>query len=283
MDSADRPVDRQRQVSLAYWTEETAKSPDSAGVAGMGGAGMTEILYRHSEELAHLLRIVAFTPDKTVVELGCGTGRWMVSLAGRVKHYAGVDFSPSALAVAARRASDLHLTNVTLQEGSASDFEAVEPIDILYLSGVSQYLSDDELVALLKRVAPKLAPGAVVIDRSTLHRRTRTITDNSTYFSIYRTAPEVLRLFGAAGLVCTYQQPSYVFLAFPFPLRFGLRTKLAQRFVQTTAPASYTVLRRLAMLSARLLGPSGNAVDFTHDFFLFQSRAPRATPSRVAS
>jgi SAM-dependent methyltransferase len=283
VNSPDRPTDSQRRVSLAYWTEETARCPESAGVAGIGGAGMAEILYRHNEELAHLLRIVSFTHEKAVVELGCGTGRWMVSLAGRVKHYTGVDFSRSALAVAARRASDLRLTNVTLQEGSASDFDPVEPIDIWYLSGVSQYLNDADLVDLLKRLVPKLAPGGVVVDRSTLHRRTRTITDNSTYFSIYRTGAELLRLFAQAGLVCTYQQPSYVFLAFPFPVRLGLRTKLAQRLVQATAPGSYAILRRLATLSARLLGPSGNAVDFTHDFFLFQRRAEISTPSCAAS
>jgi methylase of polypeptide subunit release factors len=130
MSSPDHMVDAQHKVSLAYWTAETNRAPETAGVAGMGGCGDLEVFYRHHEELDHLLKIVEFTPEKTVVELGCGTGRWVVSLAGRVKHYTGLDFSPTALAVVRRRAAELGLTNVTFLEGSAADFVPEGPIHV---------------------------------------------------------------------------------------------------------------------------------------------------------
>jgi hypothetical protein len=141
------------------------------------------------------------------------------------------------------------------------------------LGGVTQYLKDGELVPLLKRLAEKLAPGGVIIERGTLHRKTRTITDNADYFSIYRTDNEVLELFGQAGLKCHYHQQSYEFLAFPWPVRKVLQTRLARRCSQYLAPGSYTVLRRLAALSVGLFGRWGDARTFTHDFFLFQPRS----------
>ncbi len=257
------------RVNLAFWASETSRQPEIAGVAGIGGAGQTEVLYRHHEELAHLLRIIPFHDQATVVELGCGTGRWVASLAGLVKQYIGVDFSHEALEVARQRARELELLNVTLVEASATEYAPAVPVDILYLSGVTQYLRDEELVAALQGLVRRLSPGALVVDRSTLHRRARTVTDTAHYFSIYRTGPELIRLFERAGLKCDYQRPSYRFLVFPWPVQLLLRSRLARWCVKATSPGSFALLRVLTGLSSSVFRPSGETLDFSHDFLRF--------------
>ncbi len=257
-------------MSSAYWEEMVLESPETAGVAGIGGGGLSEILYRHHEEVAHLRRIVSFTGVETLVELGCGTGRWIEALAGSVRSYIGVDFSAGSLALARARVQTRSLRNVTLVQSSALEFEPPGPIDVLYLSGVTQYLEDAELAALLSRLAPHLAPGAVVIDRSTLHRRHRKVTDSKGYYSIYRTGDELMRAFAGAGLRCFYREPSYVFLSFPFPIPLLLRTRVAARCISSTSPVSFPVLRAAAACVRRVIGPLGETVEFTHDFSLFR-------------
>ncbi|MRR16567.1 MAG: class I SAM-dependent methyltransferase [Deltaproteobacteria bacterium] len=261
--------DSDYRQSYEYWMKQTAVRPELLGVSDIGGCGLTEVLYRHFEESRHLRRLVAFDRQKTVLELGSGNGRWAISLAPLVKHYDAVDFSQPMLDIARTRAALLKLDNITFCREAAQDYIPTSSFDIVYLSGVTQYLHDADLRKLLKRLYRSLRPNAVIIDRSTVHRRQRLLTDRQDYFCIYRTSDELEQIFREAGFKLDYRRQSYLFLNVPGVLRRLLSSRQCAGAVRLTAPLSFHFLRILANASRRIWGPTGEVVDFSHDFFIF--------------
>jgi len=259
------------EIAHHYWSHQKAGSPELFGVADIGGGGVTEVLYRHHEELRRLRRIISIDKEKSVLELGCGNGRWVVSLAPLVKHYVAVDFSSQMLEMARKRAAQLRLTNITFCQTAAQDFFPKDNFDIIYLAGVSQYLHDADLAQLLQRLLPRLSPGGVIVDRSTIHCWRYCFSEQPGYFCIYRTAAELIRLFESAGLVNTYRKESYRFLNFPATVQKLLWRRRTARLVAATAPLSFMLLRMAAFLG-RFFLKSGETAPYSHDFFLFQKR-----------
>jgi len=265
-------TDTDYQLAQAYWTRQAAERPELMGVAGIGGCGLTEVLYRHFEEVRHLRSIVAFDRQKTVLELGSGNGRWVISLAPLVGHYTAVDFSQQMLDIARGRTERLKLGNITFCKATAQNYTPTKSVDVAYLSGITQYLHDVDLKIFLTRLSQYLRPGAVLIDRSTIHRHQRLLSEQKDYFSIYRMADELKRLFEDAGFVNHYQRPSYHVLNVPGRLGHLLRSGNCARAVAITAPLSFHLLRTLALAAELVWGPTGEMVNFSHDFFLFHRR-----------
>jgi SAM-dependent methyltransferase len=261
------------RTSHAYWSESHATSPELLGVAALGGCGLSEVIYRHHEELGHFSRLVPLTGSKSILELGCGNGRWIASLAARVGYYEAVDFSEFMLATARRRCADLGLANVRFVRASAQDYVPDRSFDIIYLSGLTQYLHDADLTQLLNRLLPHLVSGGLIIDRSTVHRRVRSVATQPGYFSIYRTAEDLIALFADAGLTNCYHARSYDFLNFSHPLRRLMSTRLAARFVTGAAPISFAILRIAARLRDAFCKPHGECLDYSHEFSVFLPKA----------
>jgi SAM-dependent methyltransferase len=272
LNEASSSKENDYRQSYKYWMRQAAVRPELMGVSAIGGCGLAEVLYRHFEELRHLRRIVSFDRQKTVLELGSGNGRWAISLAPLVNHYTAVDFSQQMLDIARRRAENLKLDNITFYRATAQDYTPPIPFDIVYLSGISQYLHDADLKALLARLSQSLRPSAVLIDRSTIHRRRRQLTTNPDYFCIYRTAVELEQIFEEAGFILHYRRPSYRFLNVPGIMGRLLSCRQSSNLIGLTAPLSFHLLRMLAWLSERICGPSGEMVDFSHDFFVCHRR-----------
>jgi SAM-dependent methyltransferase len=212
---------------------------------------------------------------KTVLELGCGNGRWISALGPRVRHYVAVDFSPAMINIARRRTAAAGLRNVEFHEAAVQDFQTDERFDLIYLSGVSQYLHDPDFEVALTRLLALLRPGGVVIDRSTVHLREREVRHGEGYFSIYRTSAEIEELFREAGYQRRVCRPSYRFLYFPRPLRVLLRKRRVAQLLKRIAPLSFPVLETAAAASAMLFRPTGEALDYSHEFALFAPAGER--------
>ncbi len=270
-DASGSPI-KAYEVAQHYWTHQRDALPELFGVADIGGSGLTEVLYRHHEELRHLRRIVAFGPRQTVLEIGSGNGRWAISLAPSVSRYVAVDFSRQMLDVARQRAAEAGLENIVFCESAAQSYMPTMNFDVVYFSGVSQYIRDDDLKRLLERLMPFVKPGGVVVDRSTIHRRQRLVSERTDYFSIYRTADELVHLFDAVGWANYYRQPSYLFLNFPGAIQWLLSRRKCARLVGATAPLSFHLLRAMACVGSLLFKPTGVVLDFSHVFSLFRRK-----------
>ncbi|CDX22619.1 Methyltransferase type 11 [Mesorhizobium sp. ORS 3324] len=86
-------------------------------------------------------------PDKTILDIGCGIGRFEYALCSRVRHIVGIDISCGMLAIARRRCAGL--SNVELRQTSGLDlgefevasFDAILALDCfpyLVLAGIAE-------------------------------------------------------------------------------------------------------------------------------------------------
>jgi ubiquinone/menaquinone biosynthesis C-methylase UbiE len=262
------------RVAHDYWMREPAINPDFPGIAAFGGGGRTELLYRHYYECQHLRGLIRFNAQMSVLDLGCGSGRWIESLAPLVSRYVAVDYSQAMLDVASRRVRSLGLSNVTLLCAPAQDYAPGERFDVVYLSGVTQYLHDRDLEPMLRKLVGQIKPGGVIVDRSTVHQRTRTASAQPSYFCIYRTADELIALYSRAGAENTYHAKSYPFLSLPAGVQNLLNRPRIHGAIGATVPASLWALRAGAWAAGLLLRPAGELTEYSHDFFAFSVPSP---------
>jgi ubiquinone/menaquinone biosynthesis C-methylase UbiE len=100
--------------------------------------GDSRLLDAATREVVLLLdRLAVLGPERRVLEIGCGIGRFQRALADRVAGITGIDIAPRMIEVARRRCAGL--ANVTLLETSGRDlspfaagsFDAVLAIDAM--------------------------------------------------------------------------------------------------------------------------------------------------------
>ncbi len=273
--NATKPNERANfyETALHYWTTQPSENPELLGVPAVGGGGPIEVLYRQYEELRHFRRIVPIDKSKLLLELGCGNGRWAIALAPLLNYYEGVDFSAQMIAIARSRAEKHGLKNVGFFEAAAQAYGPVHSFDVIYLSGVTQFIEDGDLITLVSELRRYLKPGGVIVERSTvkINGREEVLARTSDqYTSIYRTAQELSSLFYTAGFHKSYQRESYAYFNFPPKVNAFFNRRKIVKMIRGTAPLSFIILRLLALMSRKTLGPLGEMRDYAHVFMRFR-------------
>lgn len=258
-----------------YWDRlETANSP-FMGLLVCGNGGGVEAHYRHAEELRTFLSLVPIRKGLRVLELGCGNGRWIMSLAPRVAYYEGFDFSEVMVAQARELADRNRLHNVKITQANVESYRPDSMFDVIYVSGVSLYIRDAKLKEVFERMRAHLNPGGLLVERSTFDRRAReTIPyrESDRYAAIYRTAPELIAIAESAGFALQAREESYVYMNLPSKVVEFLNRPPVRRSVRAAAPLSYPILRRWsAAVSARQGNPTDMNVQ-SHEFMTFTAR-----------
>ncbi|QPK63430.1 class I SAM-dependent methyltransferase [Methylomonas sp. LL1] len=253
-----------------YWNSLGMLPKELYGCYPMGGGGLLEAPYRHFFEVKHLQRIIPLNKDMNILELGCGNGRWAVSLAPLVNHYTGIDFSETAIDIARECIKDIGLDNIVFYKIPAMEFQADKYFDIIYFSGVTQYLQDDEIIKILSNLKPYLKQSTIIIDRSTLNYKTREISDLQNYYSIYRTPHELSELFNTFEFKKYYQQRSYRFLR---GVRFLNRTPVINALCivsDLAKPISYYLMYTISWIADHINPIPFEGGNRSHDFILFK-------------
>lgn len=94
------------------------------------------------------------------IDVGCGTGRWSMSVAPRVGHLHLLDASPEALAVAKENLKGA--TNVSFHARSVDDIPLpAQSLDFAFSLGVLHHVPDTR--AAIRAIAEKLKPGAPLL------------------------------------------------------------------------------------------------------------------------
>ena len=236
----------------------------------MGGGGLAEIAYRHYHELRHFCRIVPLSRRDSVLELGCGTGRWAVALAPLVARWIGVDLSRRALELARASAAERAIGNVEFVEGTVPGFQATGPFHIAYFSGVTQYLDDASFERALDELRASLEPNAIIVDRSTINEKASENLVCGDHVVNYRSPADLDGQYARIGAHRVYRGRSYRFLRGARWLpRLGL-DRAAAKLLDKTSPISYEALERIAAIADRLRPRKLDGLDRSHDFFLYR-------------
>jgi 2-polyprenyl-3-methyl-5-hydroxy-6-metoxy-1,4-benzoquinol methylase len=95
---------------------------------------------------------------KTALDLGCGTGELVLDLAATGVQSLGIDFAPDMIRACEEKQRALGVENVEFRCQSIFDFPAEQQkFDIISGLGLIEYLSPEELGALLDRSATLLS------------------------------------------------------------------------------------------------------------------------------
>jgi 2-polyprenyl-3-methyl-5-hydroxy-6-metoxy-1,4-benzoquinol methylase len=110
-----------------------------------------------------LLKMAGIRPGMRVIDVGCGAGDVTMQIAaitGESGSVTGVDSDPAVLAVAARRAADAGLLNVTFRQASLPDVRLDGPVDAI--TGRAILLHLDDPAAAVRALSRLLRPGGIM-------------------------------------------------------------------------------------------------------------------------
>jgi SAM-dependent methyltransferase len=111
----------------------------------------------------HALTVAALPSRRyrSAFEPGCSTGLLTVRLAERCDRLLAVDAVPAAVRTAATRAAAF--PHVTVRTAAMPGDWPAGPFDLVVLSELGYYFTDDDLAALLDRAVASLAPGGDLV------------------------------------------------------------------------------------------------------------------------
>lgn len=126
----------------------SVQQSEEASVA-LHSLGSPALLARGTSEIVDAFERWGYLgPERSILQVGCGIGRFEVALAARVRSAYGIDVSSEMVRAARRRAAGLG--NVHLEKSSGRDLGLFEPerFDLVYMVDTMPYLvqSGPELV-----------------------------------------------------------------------------------------------------------------------------------------
>lgn len=121
--------------------------------------------YEAECDLIELLAAQHGRGSATILDLGCGTGRHAIVLAGRGSAVTGVDVSAEMLQLAERRAAEVGVQGLDLMVGDVRNFRIDRRYDVVLLmfAVLGYQVTDVDVASTLETAAIHLNPGGVVV------------------------------------------------------------------------------------------------------------------------
>ncbi len=158
------------------------------------------------------LQALALTPQKSVLEIGVGTGRLAVRVAPYSRYFVGIDLAPDTLERA--RAHLSKILTVRLICGDFMTYDFSERFDVIYSSLTFMHIKHKE--EAIKKVYNLLADGgrfALSIDKN----REPFIDTGVNRIEIFPDDPkkteELLRFTGFDRVACLETECAYIFVS----------------------------------------------------------------------
>lgn len=247
------------QVNAQFWASRAGSmDTNDPRVVTLDRASPASVAREATLYQQWMMRRLDGKPLDTVIDLGCGNGDWTIMLARHARRTIGVDLTAKLVETCrARAAKDAPGKLIELSTGDIARYPFQEPCDLVVAGSVLQYLSDDDVCALLGRAAAALRPR-----KGTLYLRVtvakgaewRAKCDDA-YQAIYRSIGWYHRAMRDAGLAVSDSQVATDFIAdeiahrwlgpgallLSWPMRLVRRTYRARRstdvFACMAAPA----------------------------------------------
>jgi len=191
------------QPPQAYWEARAQRfAVEGEGLAAVCSYGMPAF-YNRVIDLSQRLALAPWLrvrPGTSVLDVGCGVGRWCRELARRGARVTGVDFSPTMIAEARRRAAARGvLARCRFLVQDLAHLDAGEKFDLVLSVTVLQHVLDPQaLRGALSRMAAHLARGGTLVLLEAAPDRSLGSCDSPIFQARARSA--YLRLFAECGL-----------------------------------------------------------------------------------
>lgn len=140
--------------------------------------------------------------NKTVLDLGAGTGQWSLKFAKSAKSVIAVEFSKGMQDLAISEAKKQKINNIKYELCAAESFFIDEEIDIIWISGLLCYLHDEDCENLLINCKKMISKNGRLILREPIGLQERfeirevySEALKTKYSNTYRTSEEYFELF----------------------------------------------------------------------------------------
>jgi 2-polyprenyl-3-methyl-5-hydroxy-6-metoxy-1,4-benzoquinol methylase len=185
-----------------FW-EQKLNNRDGKDAAMLSDKEIADL--RNQRELK-LLRDLIGGGGVSVLDIGCGLGRWADNLGRQLKLYDGVDFSKPFIEVTRKKfANEININfhHISVTDVSRQEFQ--ENYDLIIINGLCMYMNDDPVNTTLKNISGFIKNGSNLYFRescSTIEKRL-TLKDfpseelKTLYNAIYRTPQEYEAMFNA--------------------------------------------------------------------------------------
>lgn len=171
--------------------------------------------YRNLTEKRHLFRLISLNENMTVLDIGCGNGRWSIDFAKSCSYVLGIDISENLLNIAQNRSEKEGINNVDYVRSSAVDFCSDQKFDIIHIGGVLIYLNDEDVQKVLRNCFKMLKDNGTLILRESISLRDKYLLNEFSskkdikYSAIYRLPQEYIRWAESSGFSLLYNKDTY--------------------------------------------------------------------------
>jgi SAM-dependent methyltransferase len=159
----------------------------------------------HNRKEAQIVLDFTGNGKKSILDIGCGIGRWAYNLNPIIKTYDGIDFAEEFVKTANNNFNSFD--NITFYCMSATGIDTaklLEKYDLVVVTEVSMYINDEELHKLYGYIDQFTGRGSLLYiqDTTSLLETRLTLKDfdskelKTRYNAIYRTRAEYEMLFG---------------------------------------------------------------------------------------
>jgi len=154
--------------------------------------------FRFREEARIVRRLLCGVEHNgTVLDLGSGVGYWAEEFARSFSQVIAVEGSNALYPVLDERCTPYF--NIRTIHGNVLSFEPDGYYNLVFLGGLLMYLDENDLIALLQKLIPRLGPDGVILCRESTVRG-ETVMLKGDYPVVYRSVQDYKRIFKQCGL-----------------------------------------------------------------------------------
>jgi trans-aconitate methyltransferase len=222
-----------------YWEEAT---PSILGPYMMDDFGFPASAgdFRFRAESRIVQRLIRDVKrDGAVLDLGSGIGVWAEEFAGRFSLVTAVEGSRTLFQSLQRRCAAY--PNLRPIHGDVMTFEPDARYDLVFLGGLLMYLNETDVIDLLRKLAPCIEPGGMILCRESTVRG-NAVTLRGDYQVVYRSVSDYGRIFRKCGLSIRHVERNE-----PYVL-IEMGSELVEKW-RKSVPVQFQALRAVGLLT----------------------------------